>query len=85
MRYPEIANLAWRRLCAQASSATSERAFSKAGLFLSKKRQRLTADMWTALVCWDGITKTMVGENHRRESGVFRRWKDNDKKRKAKW
>ena len=44
VRYPEIANLARRRLCAQASSATSERAFSKAGLVLSKKRQRLTAD-----------------------------------------
>ena len=44
VRYPEIANLARRRLCAQASSATSERAFSKEGLVLSKKRQRLTAD-----------------------------------------
>ena len=41
---PEIADLARRRLCAQASSATSERAFSKAGLIISKKRQRLTAD-----------------------------------------
>ena len=40
--------------------------------------------MWMASVCWDGITKTMVGENHRRESGVFHRWKDNDMKRKAK-
>ena len=44
VRYPEIANLARRRLCAQASSAISERAFSKAGLVLSKKRQRLTAN-----------------------------------------
>ena len=44
VRHPEIANLARRQLCAQASSATSERAFSKAGLVLSKKRQRLTAD-----------------------------------------
>ena len=42
--HPEIADLARRRLCAQASSATSERAFSKAGLIISKKRQRLTAD-----------------------------------------
>ena len=41
--------------------------------------------MWTASVCWDGITKTMVGENHQRESGVFRRWKDSDLKTKAKW
>ena len=39
-----IADLARRRLSAQASSATSERAFSKAGLVISKKRQRLTAD-----------------------------------------
>ena len=44
VRYPEIANLALRRLCVQASSATSERAFSKAGLVLSKKGQQLTAD-----------------------------------------
>ena len=44
VRYPEIANLARCRLCAQASSATSEHAFSKAGLVLTKKRQRLTAD-----------------------------------------
>ena len=44
LKYPEIANSARRRLCAQASSATSERAFSKAGLVISKKRQRLTAD-----------------------------------------
>ena len=40
----EIANLARRRLCAQASSATSERALSKVGLIVSKKRQRLLAN-----------------------------------------
>ena len=40
----EIADLARRRLCAQASSTTLERAFSKAGLIMSKKRQRLTVD-----------------------------------------
>ena len=44
VRYPEVANLTRHRLCAQASSATSECAFSKVGLVLSKKRQRLTAD-----------------------------------------
>ena len=43
-RYPVIANLARRRLCAQASSATSECAFSKAGLVINTKRQQLTAD-----------------------------------------
>ena len=41
--------------------------------------------MWTASVFWDGITKTMVGENHRRDSSVFCKWKDNDLKRKEKW
>ena len=40
----EIAELPRCRLCAQASIATSERAFSKAGLIVSKKRQRLTTD-----------------------------------------
>ena len=44
LRYPKIANLARHRLCAKASSATSECAFSKAGLVISKKRQRLSAD-----------------------------------------
>ena len=43
VRYPEIANLSRRRLCAQASSATSEHVFSKVGLVMSKKRQRSTA------------------------------------------
>ena len=42
--YHEIENLARRRLCAQASRATSERALSKAGLIIIKKRERLTAD-----------------------------------------
>ena len=41
---PKIADWARRRLCAQASSAISERAFLKAGLIVSKKRQRLMAD-----------------------------------------
>ena len=38
VKYPEIANLARRRLCVQASSATSEHAFSKLGLVINKKR-----------------------------------------------
>ena len=37
-------DLARCRLCAQASSATSESAFSKAGLIMSKKRKRLMAN-----------------------------------------
>ena len=40
----EVVDWARRRLCVQASSATSEHPFSKAGLIISKKRQRLTAD-----------------------------------------
>ena len=43
-RNVEIADLARRRLCAQASSAISEGAFFKAGLIVSKKRQWLMAD-----------------------------------------
>ena len=39
--HPEIADLARRRLSTQASSATSERSFSKAGLILTKKRMSL--------------------------------------------
>ena len=42
--HPEIVDLAKRRLCAQASSATSERALSKAALIISKKRPQLTSD-----------------------------------------
>ena len=40
----ETADFARRQLCAQASRATSKRAFSKAGVIVSKKRQWLTAD-----------------------------------------
>ena len=41
---PEVADWAGRRLCSQASSATSEHAFSKVGMIIGKKRQQLTAD-----------------------------------------
>ena len=41
---PEVVDWARRRLCGQASSATSGCAFSKARLIIGKKRQRLTAD-----------------------------------------
>ena len=44
MKNTEIANLVRRRLCVQASIATSECAFSKVGLVINKKRQRLMAD-----------------------------------------
>ena len=82
---PEVVDWARRRLCGQASSATSGHAFSKAGLIIGKKRQRLTADNVMTSVCWDGITKTMVGENQQRDPGVFHRWKEKGLKRKAKW
>ena len=41
---PEVVDWARRRLCGKASSATSGHGFSKAGLIIGKKRQRLTAD-----------------------------------------
>ena len=41
---PEVVDWARRRLCVRASSATSEHAFSKAGMIIGKKRQQLTAD-----------------------------------------
>ena len=41
---PEVVDWARRRLCGQSSSATSGHAFSKAGLIISKKRQRLMVD-----------------------------------------
>ena len=41
---PEVVDWARRRLCGQSSSATSGHAFSKAGLIISKKRQRFMAD-----------------------------------------
>ena len=40
-QFPNVAKLARRRLSAQASSACSERSFSKAGLIVSKKRMVL--------------------------------------------
>ena len=53
--FPEIANIARRRLCVQASSATSERAFSKAGLVCSKQRMSLLPRKIEDLTClsWD--------------------------------
>ena len=47
---PEIADWARRRFCGHASSATLERAFSKAGLIARKKRQPLL------VVDMDGIS-----------------------------
>ena len=41
--------------------------------------------MWTASVCWDGITKTKVGENPQGDPGVLYRWKEKSLKREVKW
>ena len=43
-KFPNVADLARRRLSAQASSACSERSFSKAGLILRKHRMSLTTE-----------------------------------------
>ena len=39
--YPRVAAVARRRLCAQASSATFERSFSKAGRIVTRRRKTL--------------------------------------------
>ena len=41
-RWPNVAGIARRRLATQATSAASERSFSKAGLIVSRKRMMLT-------------------------------------------
>lgn len=62
-RFPELADVARRRLSTQASSACSERSFSKAGLIVTKKRMMLTPEHVDAasLVGWcaaeEGATK----------------------------
>ena len=42
--HAEILDLEKCRLCAQASNATPDSAFSNAGLIMSKKKQPMTAD-----------------------------------------
>ncbi|CAN0403264.1 unnamed protein product, partial [Laminaria digitata] len=42
--FPMISDVAARYLCSSASSASSERLFSKAGLTMTKTRMRLTGD-----------------------------------------
>ena len=53
----EIGNLAQRRLCTQASSATSERSFSRSGLVVTKQRMALAPKHVDGLstVAWDLI------------------------------
>jgi hAT family C-terminal dimerisation region len=51
LRYPIAASLAWDYLAIMASSVSSERAFSSAGLTISKRRNRLQGDIVEALQC----------------------------------
>lgn len=48
--YPAIADVAARYLCCSASSASSERLFSSAGLTMTKKRMRMTGDSIAAVL-----------------------------------
>jgi hypothetical protein len=50
-RYPTWASLARDYLAIMASSVSSERAFSSAGITISKRRNRLKADIVEALEC----------------------------------
>jgi hypothetical protein len=50
-RYPIAASLARDYLAIMASSVSSERAFSSAGITLSKRRNRLKGDIVEALQC----------------------------------
>ena len=55
-RFPRVESLARRRLCTQASSSTSERAFSKSGRIFSKRRMALTPTHvdQLSLLAWNG-------------------------------
>jgi hypothetical protein len=50
-RYPTWASLARDYLAVMASSVSSERAFSSAGITISKRRNRLKGDIVEALQC----------------------------------
>ena len=57
--YPYVARLARWRLCIQASSATSKRALSKAGLNDTKSRMSLLPDKITHILglLWELVTQ----------------------------
>ena len=58
-QYPRLSELARRVLAVPATSAASERLFSKAGLIITKKRNSLTGNTVSVLVwlreAWDII------------------------------
>jgi hypothetical protein len=58
-RYPVWASLARDYLAVMASSVSSERAFSSAGITISKRRNRLKGDIVEALQC----LKCMIHQN----------------------
>jgi hypothetical protein len=58
-RYPVWASLARDYLAVMASSVSSERAFSSAGITISKRRNRLKGDIVEALQC----LKCMIRKN----------------------
>ena len=67
--FPMVADVARRRLCTQASSATSERSFSKAGLIVVKKRLTLLSKNVDALsaVGWDVMYERGLEEAPKRK------------------
>ena len=74
--HAEIADLARRWLCAQASSATSECAFSKADLIVSKKRQRLMANHVDGISLMGWHYKDNGWGEIARDPGVGQKWKE---------
>ncbi|CAM9225809.1 unnamed protein product, partial [Laminaria digitata] len=61
---PLLKELAARVLCVPASSASSERLFSKAGLTLTKQRARLTGSRVAQLVTVRGAIASGVLDNY---------------------
>ena len=61
--FPLLCELARRILCVPASSAPSERLFSKAGLTFTKKRSKLTGERVGQLVTVRGAVASGVLDN----------------------
>ena len=74
--YAKIADLASRRLCAQALSATSECAFSNVGLIVSKKRQQLMVDHVDGIILMGWHYKDNGRGKWQRDPGVEQKGKE---------